>query len=247
MVLAGIPAVLRDPLLGEFNKLIRNFREGRWEPAELNGGKLSEIVYTILQGHVDDAFPAAPSKPSNMVDACRQLEKATSFPRSIRIQIPRVLLALYEIRNNRNVSHVGADVDPNHMDSLLVVSMAKWIMAELIRVFHGTSTDEAARVVESLTERTVPLLWRIGTRVRVLGSGLSASDKMLVVLYGEARSIGVKELAETIEYGNTSRFRDRIVLDAHRNDLVHFDRASDSVLLSPVGVRYVETEISLEL
>src|SRR5438876_337250 len=83
------------------NKLARHYRESRWEPAELNGGKLSEIVYTILKGHVDGAFPATPSKPRNMVDACGALASANSFPRAIRIQIPRIIVALYEIRNNR--------------------------------------------------------------------------------------------------------------------------------------------------
>src|SRR5262245_16799160 len=111
--LKGVPKGLRAPLLEEFNKLARHYRESRWEPSELNGGKLCEIVYSILKGYVGGSFPASPSKPSNMVDACRALETASPFPRAIRIQIPRMLVALYEIRNNRNVGHVGADVDPN--------------------------------------------------------------------------------------------------------------------------------------
>jgi hypothetical protein len=106
--LAGIPEGLRSPLLDEFNKLARHYRESRWEPAELNGGKLCEIAYTILKGHVDGAFPTTPSKPKNILDACKALENAVGFPRSVRIQIPRMLIGLYEIRNNRNVGHVGA-------------------------------------------------------------------------------------------------------------------------------------------
>jgi hypothetical protein len=182
-----------------------------------------------------------------MVDACRALENATAFPRSVRIQIPRMLLALYEIRNNRNAGHVGADVDPNHMDTSVVLSMAKWTIRELVRVFHGTTTDEATKVVEGLTDRTVPLLWKVGDRVRVLGSKLSASDKMLVVLYGRAAAMEARELAETIEYGNLSRFRKEILQHAHKDDLVHYDKSTDSVVLSPVGVRHVEKEIPLEV
>lgn len=72
--LSGIPTGLRKPLLEEYNKLAKHYREGRWEPAELNGGKLCEIVYTILKGYVDGSFPDAPSKPGNMVEACRALE-----------------------------------------------------------------------------------------------------------------------------------------------------------------------------
>jgi len=48
-----------------------------------------------------------------------------------------MLIAQYEIRNNRGVGHVGGDVDQNHMDAKIVVEMAKWTIAELIRLFHS--------------------------------------------------------------------------------------------------------------
>lgn len=246
--LSGIPESLRRPLLDEYNKVAKHYREGRWEPAELNGGKLCEVVYCILKGYVDGALPTTPSKPSNMVDACRNLEKAAAtFPRSVRIQIPRVLLALYEIRNNRNVGHVGADVDPNHMDASVVVAMVKWIMAELVRIFHGVSTEEASLIVEGLADRTIPIIWRVGDRQRVLGTDTSAKDKMLVLLYASAGGLPVRELVAFLEYGNASRFRTAIMMSAHKADLIDFDRAADTATISPVGMRYVEDNIRLEL
>lgn len=243
--LNGIPDGLRKPLLEEFNKLARHYRESRWEPAELNGGKLCEITYSILKGHVDGKFPASPSKPKNMFAACTALEQATAFPRSVRIQIPRMLVSLYEIRNNRNVGHVGADVDPNHMDATVVYSMIKWVMSELVRIFHSISPEEAAAVVETLTERDVPLLWQVGEVTRVLGTGLSAKDKMLVLVYGSSGSVSVRDILQSIEYGNASRFRANVLKAAHKADLIHFDARSDAVTLSPVGVRYVEENIPL--
>jgi hypothetical protein len=96
-VLGGVPMTLRNELLRALNEVLRNYRELRWEPAELNGGKLCEIVYTILKGHIDGRFPSRASKPPNMVDACKALEKSDSvkFSRSVRSQIPRMLIALY--------------------------------------------------------------------------------------------------------------------------------------------------------
>ncbi len=243
--LKGIPDGLRVPLLEEFNKLARNYRESRWEPTELNGGKLCEIVYTILKGHVDGNFPDKPSKPGNMLRACNAMEQMTAFPRSIRIQIPRMLIALYEIRNNRNVGHVGSDVDPNHMDATVVYGMVRWIMSELVRIFHSVSPEDASAVVDALTEREVPLLWRIGDRVRVLGAGLSAKDKALALLYGSIGSLPVHAVVAAIEYANVSQFRAKVLKPAHKADLIHFDTKADTVTLSPVGVRYVEQKIPL--
>ena len=73
-------------------------------------------------------------RPSNFVEACRRLESNSGGPRSFKILIPRLLPLLYEIRNNRNVGHVGGDVDPNHMDATTVLAIVAWVMAELVRV-----------------------------------------------------------------------------------------------------------------
>ena len=134
----SLPVGLRRDLLGAFEQILRNFRERRWEPAELNGGKLCEVVYSILRGQVDGKMPSRASKPKNMLEACQALEQvdAKKASRSVRIQIPRMLIALYEVRNNRGVGHVGGDVNPNLMDARVVVEMSKWVMADLVRVFH---------------------------------------------------------------------------------------------------------------
>ena len=55
LVLAGIPDGLRTELVEELNKIARHFREGRWEPAELDGGRLCEIVYSIVKGEPHSA------------------------------------------------------------------------------------------------------------------------------------------------------------------------------------------------
>ncbi len=124
--------------------------------------KLCEIVYTIIKGYFDANFPAKASKLSNMVDACRDFENLpTSFPRSLRIQIPRMLISLYEIRNNRGVGHVGGDVNPNEMDAICVLQTSKWIVSELIRVFHNVTVSEAQSEVSALSNRELSLIWEV--------------------------------------------------------------------------------------
>lgn len=243
-VLAGIPEPLRNELTKALNEILRNFRERRWEPSELNGGKLCEVVYTILRGHLDGKFPAKASKPSNMVDACKALEQADSkrFPRSIRIQIPRMLIALYEIRNNRGVGHVGGDVDPNLMDATAVVAMSKWIVADLVRVFHAVSTDKAQELVESLVERTLPVVWKVADTVRVLKPGMPAKDKILMLLYHASSWVGEDVLRDWVEYSNVSMFRG-ILVQCHKSKLVEYDSHKKRVTISPMGIEHVEARL----
>ena len=61
-LLSSLPASLRDELVVEFNKILKNYRESRWEPTELNGGKLCEIIYTILEGYFCGTYAANASK-----------------------------------------------------------------------------------------------------------------------------------------------------------------------------------------
>lgn len=247
-VLAGIPSGLRSALLAEFNGILKNYRERRWGPAELDGGRLCEVVYSILRGHVDGRFPARPSKPQNMVDACRALEKDQArFGRPVCIQIPRVLVGLYEVRNNRGVGHVGGDVDPSEMDATFVVSTAQWVMAELIRIFHGVSTESAASALQVVVQRTHPVVWEVNGVRRVLDPRMSMFDRALVLLYSQTGPVSESYLVKCVEHSNPTVFRKSVLLRAHRERLIEYDREHRMVVLSPAGARHVEDHIPLKV
>jgi hypothetical protein len=243
-LLADLPAGLRTELIQALNKITTDFREGRWEPAELNGGKLCEVVYTIVRGHADGAMPARSSGPRDMVAACRQLERER-LPRSLRIQVPRMLVALYEIRNNRGVGHVGGDVDPNHMDSVAVLYMSKWLVAELIRVFHDVSAAEATAAVDLLVERELPIVWSVDGKKRVLAEKLSQRDRTLLLLYSEQGAVAESDLCTWVEASNPSSYRRDVLRKAHKDRLLEYDEATHTVRLSPKGARYAEEHLPL--
>ena len=248
-VLSGVPRSHRTPLITAFQNVVKNFREQRWEPAELNGGKLSEIVYSILHGHISGRFSPRPLKPQNFLDACRTLEQgdAAKFSRSVRIQIPRMLIALYEIRNNRGVGHVGGDIDPNHMDAIAVLSMSKWIVAELVRIFNATDSATATATVEGLLERTTPVVWQINGRYRVLDSSLSYKDQMLLLLYTAVGPVAERELVDWLEHSNPTVFRRDVLRKAHKARLIDYDGRMGRVGISPLGIRYVEENLPLDI
>lgn len=236
--LTAIPTGLRTPLLDEFAEIARNFMERRWTSTELSGGRFCEIVYTILDGHARGVFAAAPSKPANFVAACRQLENNANVPRSFQILIPRLLPALYEIRNNRNVGHVGGDVDPDFMDSSAVLSMASWIVAEFVRVFHGVSTQEAQAVVNNLAERRLPLVWKSGDIRRVLNPSMILTDQILLLLGSVAGRVSADQVFTWTGYKKRDYFV-RLVRKLHDRRLLEFHEQLGEVELLPPGVEYV--------
>jgi hypothetical protein len=68
----------------------------------------------------------------------------------------------------------------------------------LVTLFHNLTTDEATQVVDALVERTLPLVWAVGGKQRVLSPGMSMLDKTLVLLFGSVKPIKESDLADWI-------------------------------------------------
>lgn len=244
-VLGGLPDGLRQELLDEFNKIERNYREAKWEPAELDAGRLCEVVYCIVRGHVDGSFPAQASKPPKMDAACSYLQNlpAADWPRSIRLHIPRVILALYGIRNDRDAGHVGAEVDSNEMDAALALAMSKWLVAELVRIFHQVDTATAAAYVNSLIQRESQAVWNVAGRKRALKPGLSMKDKTLLFLHSTPHPVTARELFKWTDHSNWTVYGAYVLAPLEAENLLWWERETDLVHLSPLGVRYAEARL----
>ncbi|MFG6444897.1 hypothetical protein ACFXQA_06445 [Microbacterium sp. P07] len=237
---AVLPPALAQDLLDAHAEVVTNYAEHRWEPSELNGGKLCEAVYTIIEGYLSGTYPARASKPRNMPAACLALEqKYTTADRSPRIQIPRMIIALYEIRNNRGVGHAGGDVNPNQMDATAVLYMSKWLMAELVRLLHRLTTVRATEVVEALVEREVSLVWKWGEKRRVLRTGLTLKQQALLLLAGVTEGTE-SDLVSWLEHKRPNDLRRTVLRPMHVDRLIDFDEVTKVVRLLPPGVQAAE-------
>lgn len=242
-LLGSLPQGLRDPLLEEYRSIVQNFMEMRWNPAELSAGRFCEIVYTVLQGHAVNAYPKAPSKPANFLSACRALESNSHVPRSFQILIPRLLPALYEIRNNRGVGHVGGDVDSNPMDASAAIGIATWVLSELVRVFHNVPVPTAQRVVDSLAELRIPLVWSDGEIKRILRPGLSLKEQILVLSGTSSTGIQTSDLIRWTEHKNKAYFL-RLLRRMHKDRLVELSSDESGIRLLPPGSKQLAAVVA---
>lgn len=250
-LLGQLPLVLRQELLDEYAKIEKNYREGRWEPAELDGGKFCEIVYCVVEGYLKGSYSARATKPNNFGHACNNLlpaiqTTATVGLDSMRLTIPRMLVGIYDVRNRRGVGHVGGDVSPNHMDATYVLSSAKWVLAELIRVLYQTDVQGAADAVEALTERSLPYIWEVDGTKRVLIKGMKKADQVLHLLYATTVPVVAADLAKWTE--TRSDNLKPVLVKLHGDKLVHFNQQTRLVTISILGVAEVERQsVSLKV
>lgn len=221
-VLAAIPAGLRDPLIEEFEQALDEYRAADWEKVGLKAGKFCEIAYCVCEGHATGTFAASPSKPSNFPQACRNLEQHNGTKgKSLCMQVPKVLTALYELRNNRAIGHVSAEVSPNHMDAEFFLRSMKWVMGELVRNYSQLPLSDSHAVVEAVTAQTFRMVWSNGDVRRVLEPARTSGQKVLILLYAEGKPVSVPQLQGWAEYKNGTDFKRKVLRDLHKKALVH--------------------------
>jgi hypothetical protein len=240
-----LPVELVDALLSSYDELKQNFYVSKHEPSELNGGKFCEVCVRILQYETNaGVYTPIGTSISDLIGKIRDFEKipAVGMNESFRIHIPRVLVAIYNIRNKRGVGHLGGDVNPNSSDSSLLVACADWIMAELFRIYYQCPLDEAQEIVNALVQRRLILVHNIGKIKRVLLPTLSQRNQTILLLssiYPEKASLD--ELVQWIEPSNKSRYRNDILRKLHKDRLVEYDELGWCMIL-PTGLNYAASQ-----
>jgi hypothetical protein len=180
----GIPPRLVDELLDAHAEAKRNFYLGGLRLSEVEGGRFCEAAFRILEQVVGGSHTALgmPLATERIIEKLAKLPKA-EFSDSIRLHIPRALRMVYDIRNKRDAAHLADGIDPNLQDATLVVSALDWVLAELIRLYHKVTPNEATAIVEAVVTRSAPAIQDFDGFLKVLKPSLSASDYVLLLLY----------------------------------------------------------------
>lgn len=165
-----------------------------------------------------------------------------SVHESYRIHIPRVLVAMYNVRNKRGVGHLGGDVIPNLIDSSLLIACADWVMAELFSIYFKCPLEEAQNIVNAFAQRTLILVHEIDDVKRVLLPKLSQRNQTLLLLASSyPNKISVEELIKSIEPARKSRYQNEVLRKLHKERIIEYDDSGWCVAL-PTGLNSVASQ-----
>jgi hypothetical protein len=248
--LGGIPAQFRTRIIQAYLEIKRRFSEAAYnasaDSAGLSVGKLCETVLRFLQQHLTSTHISFGKHIPNFPDACRKLIQLPDSAgiESLRVIIPRALVFLYTLRGKRGIGHVGGDVEANSIDLATIVRVSDWVICELIRIFHGLSIEEAQGIVDALSTRAVPDIWEVAGKKRVLKQGLDFKQQVLLLAYSDVQG-GVlsDDLFSWTEYSNFAMFKKHVLVPLHQKKLIEYDRESEIIYLSPIGVKEVEEKL----
>lgn len=236
------PKKLVSKLIYHYTSLKSHFMQNRLEPGELNGAKFAEVVFRLIQYATDPQHQYTSLKQSlpsldTLVTLFQQLPK--TFDDSLRLHIPRALRSIYGLRSKRGVGHTG-EIDANLMDATVVMAVCDWVMAELIRLYHDCSADEAQNIVDRLVKRSIPVIYdRDG--IKTLLKQMPYDEATLLFLHHEGeKDVPIGDLCKWVGYPNVTIFRDGILRKLHAEKKIYLDEKARLCRILPPGLQFVE-------
>ncbi len=240
-----IPRDILITLLDEYQHLKQQFFLQKFQPTELNAARFSECTLRLIE-FLDTGKYTPFGKQLNTQNIINHVNSNISLPDGIRFFIPQLTRVLLDIRNKRNVAHVGGEVNPNFSDSLFVSHAADWILIEIIRNYHTNNINEAKKIVDSINETKIPVIVEVDGFIRVQNTKLTGNQKTLLILYyKQPEKVKDTDLMKWIRYTNTSRYKTEILKSLDDEALIHYENSFCVIL--PKGIVHVEKNISPEL
>lgn len=239
------PEILVSKLISHYTKLKSNFIQNRLEPGELNSAKFAEIVFRLIEYATDPSHQYTPLKqslPSVDTLVTRFQNLPNTFDDSLRLHLPRALKTIYGIRNKRGVGHTG-EIDANLMDATLVMAVCDWTMAELVRLYHDCSANDAQNIIDRLVKRNIPIIYdRDGIKTLLKQTPYEKATLLFLHYEGE-KDTPIGELCKWVEHPNVTNFRIQILKKLHAEKKIFLNEKTRVCRILPPGIRYVEENI----
>lgn len=243
--LASVPSGFRKKLLQYYGELKKAYARGDFDACGARAGKFSETLIRYLQETLEGAHTPFGTQ-INLYSESKRLEQLDrdKGPEPFRVYIPRALCFLYTLRNKRGFAHVGGDIDSDPIDAATCVRVADWCLCELIRVIHSLSLEEAQTLTNTIASREIPEVWDVAGKKRVLRTDLDYKDQTLLIAYSNPdEALLVEDLFEWVEYSRIDNYKSRVLSPLHKERLIDWDKSTDTVHISPTGIRRVEEDV----
>lgn len=234
------PGKVVAELLDAYRDAKHSFYVGGLRLSEVEGGRFCEAAFRILEHAAFGSFtPVGQTLNTDKLIIKLANEPSGKLPDSIRLHIPRALRVVYDVRNHRDAAHLADGIDPNIQDATLVISVLDWVLAELVRIYHGVPAKDAQQIIESIVERKVPAVEDFDGFIKVLRPSLGVSDYILLVLFARGKAGATFNEIETWVQPRM-RANLRRALNRLKNDEAFLHETNGRFILTKRGIAEVE-------
>lgn len=248
-IVPPLDEVLARGLVTEFIDIERRYVLGDWEPATLNGGQFAEIAARIIY-HIDSGNL---NRTKHFDDCMKYVDDHTdsnkhSFPdRKDAKHLGRALRLIYKLRSQRGAVHIDPAYNANELDSMLIVSVSRWIVSEILRIFWSGDTSKVAQAIREIIRFEVPAIIKIDGRTLVLRTDCTPDEEVLLLIHNAGEEgltrleIGKRAMTSA---PNVSKALTKLSSPKKRQI---FKRTDGTYVLTPNGAKYIHDELSGQL
>lgn len=213
-----------DSALKYYQSATEKFLAREWDRVAQDLGKFAEAVTKAIM-QLGNVTPGATGRQFKVTNELRRFEShQPPLPEVLRMVVPKALIFITEIVNNRLGRH-DTEVDPHEMDASAVMPMGSWVLAELVR-FCSPSTDQdaASALILELTAKAVPFFEVIDGRTYVHNGHKLKADEIAVLLLYHAypgrvaydelvRAVKRHGIAQSSAYGGIAKLKNFVDAD----------------------------------
>lgn len=231
------PSDLAERVIWSFFDIGENYSLEKWKYQGLEAGHFVENIRRLIEFELFSE-PIDFSKRLNNFNYWElQRYEWWTWDDSYRMLIPQALKVIYSIRSKRWIWHSTSFI-ANKIDATLILSSAKWILAEIIRMNSSLDIETTTKLVEDIVDKKIDIIWDIEWKSRILKNEISTEKKILLLLYRDNKKSS-KWLQESIEYSHSTKFK-KILSKLHKNRLIEFDVSTNICMISPTWILEAE-------
>jgi hypothetical protein len=242
---ASIDSQLAAQLVEESTSLEEAFILRKWKYSELDGGRFAEvaarIVYSVDSGNLS---------LTRSVDDCLKYidnqQVVHHFPEKYAaIHLAKVIRAVYKLRSQRGAVHVSATYTANEIDSRLIVEAARWILADLLRIFVTKDRNEIATVIRGLARFPQPLIRTYEDLPLLQAVSFTTEEEVLAHLLNAVDGLNIGDLISLIpkDQSGVRRAVRKLASPQVRQTV----ERSGRWIITDLGIKRIEQRISREL
>ena len=236
---------LFEELLEEHDGIRKAFNRKDYEKTLNKTGKFVETVFQILQDIKDGEYDTRP-KFNDIKEDLEEKDKG-EYPESIRKIMPRVAKSMYTFRSERGGSH-KVEIDHQYIDAHFNVQAARWVVAELLRIYGDGDLDveELETQVQNIATKSLPLVEEFEDGdIMILHQGASIEQEALMILYHfYPERISTNKLMDLMDHQKRNSIS-QALRRAEKNRYIH--RNKDGEKLTQRGKKEIEETYGPEL
>lgn len=203
----GIPCVSR--LFERYHVVCQKYITRQWEDCLSYTGKFVEAAIRCLLYHVEGTV-------HEKISVGSEIERLANLPSeaydpSIRVHVPRVCRALYDLRNNWGGGHDNLEVNPVAMDAQFAFAGVRWLMLELLRRFSDLDPSDVQALVNAFHLPRF-LMQEIDNDLIFLDNSLTIKDAVvLVAAYRFPDRVEQREFVQSITWRADGSIQNELV------------------------------------